>query len=103
MKNILILAIVLMISGSATAQNYTEEDYRMFKESQPLTGANLQLADEDTPWSVERPKKVYCLHDEGDETILTFAHSIYFDCKILWKYNIKFSSNIFKTYSLLRC
>ena len=79
MKNILIFAIILIITGSATAQNYTEEDYRMFKESQPLTGANLQFADEYTPWSVERPKKVYCLHDEGDETILTFAHSIYFD------------------------
>ena len=79
MKNILILAIVLMISGSATAQNYTEEDYRMFKESQPLTGANLQLADKDTPWSIDRPKRVYCLHDEGDETIVTFAQSIYFD------------------------
>ena len=79
MKNILIFAIILIITGTATAQNYTEEDYRMFKESQPLTGANLQFADEYTPWSVERPKKVYCLHDEGDETILTFAHSIYFD------------------------
>ena len=79
MKNILILAIVLMISGSATAQNYTEEDYRMFKESQPLTGANLQFADEDTPWSIDRPKRVYCLHDEGDETIVTFAQSIYYD------------------------
>ena len=79
MKNILIFAIILIIAGSATAQNYTEEDYRMFKESQPLTGANLQLADEDTPWSIDRPKRVYCLHDEGDETIVTFAHSIYFD------------------------
>ena len=37
MKHIIIFAIILMISGSITAQNFTEEDYRMFKDSQPLT------------------------------------------------------------------
>ena len=79
MKHIIIFAIILMISGSITAQNFTEEDYRMFKDSQPLTEKYLEFADEETPWFPKQPKRVYSLHNEGEETIVTFSHSIYFD------------------------
>ena len=79
MKNIFIVAFFLMISGSTVAQQFTENDYKMFKEAQLLTDKELKFADEITPWNSIQPKRVYSLHNEGDETIVTFSHSIYFD------------------------
>lgn len=79
MKNIFIIAIILMISGNAIAQSFTENDYIMFQSGQTLTEKELKFAHEGTPWDSNHPKRVYSIHNEGDETIVTFSYSIYFD------------------------
>lgn len=79
MKQTLILLTCILIAGSATAQTFNENDRKMFNEGQVLTKNDLQFAAEGTPWDTQHPKMVYSIHNEGDETIVTFAHSIYFD------------------------
>ena len=80
MKRFFTLAAVTIIACCTTmAQTFTEHDRKIFNEGQVLTNQDVEFASDDTPWSSKFPKRVYSLHNEGDETILTFSHSIYFD------------------------
>ena len=79
MKKLLALVAAVIITGVATAQTFDENDRKMFNEGQILTKNDLKFASPDTPWNTQHPKMVYSIHNEGDETIVTFAHSIYFD------------------------
>ena len=79
MKKLIALAVALIIAGGTTAQVFNENDRKMFNEGQVLTKNDLAFAAEDTPWDTQHPKMVYSIHNENGETIVTFAHSIYFD------------------------
>ncbi len=79
MKKLFILATALIVAGNAAAQVFNENDRKMFNEGQVLTQKDLKFAAEGTPWDTQHPKMVYSIHNEGGETIVTFAHSIYFD------------------------
>lgn len=79
MKRFFFFVIALVIVGNLKAQVFNDRDHKMFNEGQVLTPNDLQFANEAVSWNVNHPKKVYSIHDEGDETIVTFAHSIYFD------------------------
>ncbi len=62
------------------ADPFTAEDHKMFDEGQVLTEKQLTvLPDGAAPYSVSKPNKFYSLRNEGDETIVTFSYSIYFD------------------------
>ncbi len=72
----------------ATTDDFTDEDRKMFSEGQVLTKENLLVI---APKGVavydsENPIKFYSIRNEGDETIVTFSYSIYFDSQ--W---VKFS------------
>ena len=73
------LFVVLLIPAVLAAQQFNEYDRKVFNEGQVLTRGDLQLAAEGTPWSAHDPIRIYSIHDEGDETIVTFSYSIYFD------------------------
>lgn len=75
----MLAAAAVAVCGSLVAQTFNENDRKMFNEGQVLTKHDLEFASEDTPYNVEHPKSVYSIHNEGDETIVTFSHSIYFD------------------------
>lgn len=80
MKRIFILTVATIIAcGTAMSQTFNENDRKIFNEGQVLTDKDLEFASEDTPWDTQHPKRVYSIHNEGDETIVTFSHSIYFD------------------------
>ena len=73
------LFVVLLIPAVLAAQQFNEYDRKVFNEGQVLMRSDLQLAAEGTPWSAHDPIRMYSIHDEGDETIVTFSYSIYFD------------------------
>ena len=74
-----VAAVAVIVCCTAMAQTFTEHDRKIFNEGQVLTNQDVEFASDDTPWSSKFPKRVYSMHNEGDETILTFSHSIYFD------------------------
>ena len=73
------LFVVLLIPAVLAAQQFNEYDRKVFNEGQVLMRGDLQLAAEGPPWSAHDPIRMYSIHDEGDETIVTFSYSIYFD------------------------
>ncbi len=85
----ILLALCLFAGASyATTDDFTDEDRKMFSEGQVLTKENLLVI---APKGVavydsENPIKFYSIRNEGDETIVTFSYSIYFDSQ--W---VKFS------------
>lgn len=79
MKRFFTMLAVAVFCSAAQAQQFNENDRKIFNEGQVLTAKDLQFAAEGTPYCIESPKMVYSLHNENGETILTFAHSIYFD------------------------
>lgn len=79
MKKLLAIVTAAIITSAATAQTFDENDRKMFNEGQVLTKKDFKFAAPDTPWDTKHPKMVYSIHNEGDETIVTFSHSIYFD------------------------
>ncbi len=78
MKKVSILVCLALCAATSFAQNFNENDRKMFNEGTVLTVSDLQFA-KDVEWSTANPKRVYSLHNEGGETILTMSHSIYFD------------------------
>ncbi len=78
----LFMALCLFVGASyATTDDFTDKDRKMFNEGQILTTENLLvIAPEGTVvYDSQNPKKFYSIRNEGDETIVTFSHSIYFD------------------------
>lgn len=73
------ISILLILPSVLLAQQFNEYDRKVFNEGQVLMRGDLQLAAEGTPWSANDPIRIYSIHDEGDETIVTFSYSIYFD------------------------
>lgn len=45
-------------------------------EGQILTAGSVEFAHEDVPWNPAYPLQVYGIHDEGNETIITFLFSV---------------------------
>ena len=84
------LFVVLLIPAVLAAQQFNEYDRKVFNEGQVLTNRELQFAAAGTPWSANNPIRIYSMHDEGDETIVTFSYSIYFDSQ--W---VSFSKGIY--------
>lgn len=78
MKRFSLFFALLFTTISLCAQVFNEYDRKVFNEGQVLTNQDLKFAD-DVKWDDNDPISVYCIHNEGDETILTFSHSIYFD------------------------
>lgn len=78
MKRLSMFFVVAAMAVVTFAQTFNENDRKMFNEGQVLTESDLQFT-EDVEWNSAEPKTVYSLHDEGDETILTMSHSIYWD------------------------
>ena len=74
-----IISILLSLPAVMTAQQFTEYDRKVLNEGQVLTKADVECASDEIPWDPISPIKLYSIHDEGDETIVTFSHSIYFD------------------------
>lgn len=70
---------LLLLPLSVAAQKFTEYDRKVFNEGQILTRADVEFAPEEIRWDPINPIKLYSIHDEGDETIVTFSHSIYSD------------------------
>ena len=68
---------MLLLPLSVAAQKFTEYDRKVFNEGQILTRADVEFAPEEIRWDPINPIKLYSIHDEGDETIVTFSHSIY--------------------------
>lgn len=89
MKKIALL-FMLMFPFIMSAQQFNEYDRKVFNEGQVLTEHDVEFASEEIPWSPVSPIKLYNIHDEGDETIVTFSHSIYFDSQ--W---VRFSKGIY--------
>lgn len=85
-----IISILLFVPAFMLAQQFTEYDRRVFNEGQIVTNADIEFAQEGIPWDPISPIKLYSIHDEGDETIVTFSHSIYFDSQ--W---VTFSKGIY--------
>lgn len=85
-----IISLLLSLPSVVLAQQFTEYDRKVFNEGQFLTSSDLLFASGDIPWDPVSPIKVYSIHDEDDETIVTFSHSIYFDSQ--W---VSFSKGIY--------
>ena len=75
----IILFAMLLLPSLLPAQKFNEYDRKVFNEGQVLTRGDLQFAAKGTPWSANTPIRIYSIHDEDDETIVTFSYSIYFD------------------------
>ena len=73
----IVLLVMLLLPSLMFAQQFTEYDRRVFNEGQVLTRGDLLFAVDGTPWSANDPIRIYGIHDEGDETIVTFSYSIY--------------------------
>lgn len=73
------LTVIVTLCINSVAQNFTEYDRKVFNEGTVLTPDDLFFAREGTPYSIEKPCRVYSIHNEGGETILTLSYSIYFD------------------------
>ena len=84
------ISILLILPSVLLAQQFNEYDRKVFNEGQVLTNRELQFAAKGTPWSANTPRRIYSIHDEGDETIVTFSYSIYFDSQ--W---VSFSKGIY--------
>lgn len=82
MRN-LFLIILLLLPSVMAAQKFNEYDRKVFNEGQPLREYNVEFASYTTPWDPVSCMRVYCIHDEGDETIVTFSYSIYYDSQWL--------------------
>ncbi len=65
----------------ASDDDFTDEDRKMFSEGQVLTKENLLVIAPKgvAVYDTENPCKFYSIRNEGDETIVTFSYSIYFD------------------------
>lgn len=85
-----VLFVLLSLPLMTYAQKFTEYDRKVFNEGQVLDESDVQFASDEIPWSPISPIKLYHIHDEGDETIVTFSHSIYFDSQ--W---VNFSKSIY--------
>ena len=77
------LFVVLLIPAVLAAQQFNEYDRKVFNEGQVLTNADVEFAPDTAVWNPHDPVRVYSIHDEGDETIVTFLYSIYFDSQWL--------------------
>lgn len=86
----LFILLLLFMPTFMVAQQFNEYDRKVFNEGQVLTNRELQFAAAGTPWSANNPIRIYSMHDEGDETIVTFSYSIYFDSQ--W---VSFSKGIY--------
>lgn len=78
MKKISIFLMMATVAVATFAQQFDENDRKMFNEGQVLTEGDLQITD-DVIWDSQNPKQVFSLHNEDGETILTMSHSVYFD------------------------
>ena len=85
-----IISVLFLVPTFMLAQKFTEYDRKVFNEGQVVTGADVEFAQDGTPWDPISPVKLYSIHDDGDETIVTFSHSIYFDSQ--W---VTFSKGIY--------
>ena len=52
-------------------------------EGQILAAGNVKFASEDAPWNPAFPLKVYDIHDEGNETIITFLFSVCYNSQCI--------------------
>ncbi len=78
----ILLALCLFACASyAAGDDFTEADRKMFSEGQVLTKENLLVIAPKgvAVYDTENPYKFYSIRNEGDETIVTFSYSIYFD------------------------
>ncbi len=78
----LFMALCLFVGASyAAADDFTDKDRQMFAEGQILTRENLLVVAPKgaAVYDTENPIKFYSIRNEGDETIVTFSYSIYFD------------------------
>lgn len=89
MKRILAY-ILILLPFAAWAQRFNEYDRKVFNEGQVLNSSDMEFASSDIPWDPVSPLKLYSIHDEGEETIVVFSHSIYFDSQ--W---VTFSKGIY--------
>ncbi len=66
--------------SDVVVNGFTEADQKMFDEGQIIPKEKLVIAGNDkVPYDVDNPCKFHSLRNEGDETIVTFSHAIYFD------------------------
>lgn len=72
----LLIYILLSLPSMLFAQQFNAYDRKVFNEGQVLTITDVEFAKEGYTWQAYYPIRLYSIHDEGGETIVTFAYSI---------------------------
>lgn len=78
-KRITAIAVVTILTCTVAEAQRKISDRVMFDQAYTLKNHEIMYADPSVEYNTQKPKQIYSIHDEDDETIVTFSHSIYHD------------------------